>query len=186
MNDTELSRVNLKNIRDALRGAFSYLPAYNAVNNAYHYSGMSWFVPPRSLRWRLPAWLIPKKVRRFVDPDPVVGGLWKSLRAARALIERERLSLDREVEQPIPSGGQSYDNLPANLVFSHKTMIGGGRAVSYTFNLYQVVLAMIDEYEHFLTDVMVSSIPPVAQLSHICQKAKSLETRVNLVTEAMS
>jgi hypothetical protein len=137
-----------------------------------------------SLRWRIPLCLVPKKVRRHVDADSVVSGIWKKLRVARALIERERLSLDREVERPVQSKGQSYDNLPADLVFSHKT-IGGKPAVAYAFNPYRLALAMIKEYELYIGDVMMSQMLPFAQLSLICQKARSLETWVNMVTGAM-
>ena len=185
MNDTEAIRVaHVQGVR-VFRGAFSTLPPYNAVNNAYRDAGMSWLVPPRSLMLLIPACLVPKKVRRRVEIDPVVCDIWKNLRDAKALIERERFSLDRWVERPIHSGSRSYDNLPADLVFSHKTMIGGNTAVSYSFNPYLLALAMIKEFELYIGDVAMSERPSVTQLALIFKKARSFETWVNMVVGAM-
>jgi len=170
-----------------LRGAFSYLPFYNLLNNAYHDADMYWCAPPYGLRWQIPAILAPNRVLLLVDADSLVDDIREKLRAARVLVEQMKPTLDREIERPVyHSPDRPYDNLPANLVVVDQSAVEGyGSARIYTFNAYRLAIATLDEYEHFIEEVMKSHKVPFTQVSLICQKAKLLDNRVGLVVQAM-
>ena len=186
MTDSNSLWVDQQRRVEAFRDAFSYLPLHNYLNGAYHAANMYWCAPPYGLMWRIPAFFVPNSVLLLVDVEPVVDDIREKLRATRELIEEMKPSLDHEVERLVHSAGRPYDNLPADMVVEDQsTAEGYGSAWSYTFNPYRLAIAMLDEYEHFITAAMKSRKTPFTQASRICQKAKALGGRVNLVTGAM-
>ncbi len=186
MANSDSLRVNRQQNVNALRGAFSPLPVYNHLHNAFYDAGVSWLIPPRSLRWRVPAFLVPPRVHRFVRPYLVVPGLVSSLTAAHAVVKQQRLLLDREIQRDAhPSRGRPYDHLPADLVVVDQETIDGSLDRCYVYNPYTLAMATMDQYARFIIKVLKSNKMPFDQLSLICQKAKSLSGRVEMIVSAM-
>jgi hypothetical protein len=185
MVDGDSLRVDNEDKARRFRDAFSELPIHHHLNSAYRDAEMYWCVPPRSLMWKVPALFVPNRVHLRVNAGLVVDDVRKKLKAARVLIDEMRPVLDYEELRDLPrTHNQPYGNLPANLVNIDQTP-SGMAPLNFAYNPYQVAAWMIRDYERFIDMVMRSRQTPFTKLSRICQKAKTFQSMMGMVTHAM-
>ncbi len=185
MTDGNSLRIDRLRRVEVFRGAFSYLPLHNYLNGAYHRADMYLWAPPYGMMWQIPAFFVPNRVLLLVKTSPVVDDVREKLRAARALIEEMRPSLDRIVVRTVcHSPDRPYGNLPSNLVNVYRSS-SGAASWSYEYNPYQVATWMLREYDRFIDEVMRSRVTPFTKLSRICQKVKTFRSMMDMVTYVM-
>ena len=168
------------------REALSYIPLHNHLNNAYHAADMYGYAPPTHMMWKIPATLVPAKVRQHIDADRVVANLRKDLARARQLLEQDRRRLDAQANRLIHhSPDHPYANLHRSIVLVRNTPKGYAPGWCYLFNPYRLGIALLDEYEQLIDKVVRSRRAPFTQVSQLCEHAKKIEQSAKFVADSL-
>lgn len=173
--------------REVLEGAFSTMGVHNHLNGAYHAAGMYQLAPPWELMWRIPACVVPKKVREYVHADEVADQLRANIANARKLIKSQREALDRPCSSIINHmNGRTGKSEPYADLHSSIKVEAHGRptyrlAWQYTFNAHEVAMSMLDEYLSFIDTTMASRHSDFTKLSRIHERAKKYRHSASLV-----
>ena len=173
--------------RGVLEGAFSTMEVHNHLNGAYHAADMYRFAPPRELMWRIPAFVVPSKVREHVHADEMADQLRANIANARKLVMSQRKTLDRPCSAIINHmNGRTGKSEPYADLHAGITVKATGRptyqlAWQYTFNAYEVAMSMLHGYLSFIDTTMASRHSDFTKLSRIHEQAKKYQDSASLV-----
>lgn len=160
----------------------SNMAIHNRLNGAYHEVDMHRFAPSWSLMWRIPAFLVPSKVRNVVKDGDLIADILNRTERAREAIESVRGLLDVDKVHVVNTNDRRpYPHLHRSVkaVYEHKP--GWSPTWTYSFNPYRVAMDTLDTYEQFVRNVWHAKVEPFGRLSRIHRMAKKLESNVRLV-----
>lgn len=168
--------------------ALSYLPLHNHLNRAYHEAGAYASIPPAILQWRVPSRLVPKAIHKHIKPAWVVPDILRQIKDARKVVEELRSSLDREQTTCIHHlPDRPHRKLHRSIEVARQEVPAGFTpGWAYTFNPYELGLALLDEYEAFIVRTMEHpGWTPFTKLARINQEAKRIQASGDLVSSKL-